>query len=283
MALNAPSIAAQVSNAGAYSIKSNCVDTISVVPTIPSIVYVEAAISDSVGEQVGQMADIFAQSVAQRVRILLHERGDTLPPGEPAITWREITDGTPVVVRMVRDSEPVYDLVPGADSVASAMLVNAAHIAADSGEGPFMPPGFTGDTLVFGISYVLSARGSAGVPAFGRTSFPVFSVMFPPSSPTRPTGRSLPRYPEDLRYMGVTGVVITTFVVDTTGHAIPETIKDVWSPSQKRLTGDLLGYYNEFAQTVFKWIRDATFKPARIGGCPVPQLVTQPFTFSITH
>jgi len=81
----------------------------------------------------------------------------------------------------------------------------------------------------------------------------------------------------------VTGVVIANFIVDTAGHARPESIKGVWLASQKRPEGELLTYYNEFAQSIFKWIKTATFTPARLGGWPVPQLVQQPFTFSITH
>lgn len=277
-------IVAQLVEAVPYAIRSKCLDTMSVTPTVPSIVYVRAVVADSVSGVVGPTADIFAQSVGLRLRVLLHERGDTLPAGEPAITWRGITPGTPLVVRMVRNSEPVYELMaPHADSVAGAMLLAAAHIASDSGEAPFWPEDFHGDTLVFGVSFALTAAGAMRLPGSGRAALPVFSVMFPPETPARPPAHSAPKYPEDLLRMGVTGVVIVTFVVDTTGHPIPASIKDVWAPSQKLPTGELLSYYTEFAQSVFKWIKTAKLTPARLGGCPVPQLVTEPFTFSITH
>ncbi len=277
-------VVAQVVQGAPYAIRSKCLDTMSVAPTVPFVVYVRADVADSVTGLIGPMADVFAQSVGQRLRTLLHEHGDTLPSGEPAITWRNISDETPLTVRLVRDSEPVYRLASQhIDSVAEAMLLKAAHVAQDSGEGPFWPQNYHGDTLIFGVSFALFPVGPVREAEHGRTAFPVFSVMFPPGTPAKPIQDSQLTYPEDLRSRGVTGVVIANFVVDTSGHPIPGTIKDVWLPSQKRPTGFLLSYYNEFAQSAFRSLKTATYTPARLGGCPVSQLVQQPFTFSLTH
>lgn len=250
--------------------------------TVRSIVYLRAVVADSLTDRAGPMADIFVQSVGQRLRVLLHEHGDTLPAGEPAITWRGIADGARLVVRMVRDSEPVYELMaPDADSVAGAMLLAAAQVASDSGEAPFWPENFHGDTLVFEVSFALTAAGETRLPDYGRAAFPAFSVMFPPETPAGHPTTSTLEYPEDLLRMGVTGVVIVTFIVDTTGRAIPSSIRDVWASSQKRPTSESPAYYNEFVRSVLTWVKTATRTPARLGGCPVPQLTTQPVTFSI--
>ncbi|MEO7043119.1 MAG: hypothetical protein ABI035_12720 [Gemmatimonadaceae bacterium] len=280
-----PPIVAQIVPRAPYAIKSKCLDTMSVAPSVPFVVYVRADVADSVAGLVGPMADVFAQSVGQRLRALLRGHGDTLPSGEPTITWRNISGETPLSVRLVRDSQPVYQLTTHhADSVAEAMLLKAAHVAQDSGEGPFWPQSsHRSDTLAFGVGFALIPVDSTRVAAHGRAAFPVFSVMFPPGTPARKPETSHPEYPDDLRSKGVTGVVVATFVVDTAGHPIPESIKDIWSPSQRRPTGFMLGYYNEFAHSVFEWLKTATYTPARFGGCRVPQLVKEPFTFSLTH
>ena len=273
---------AQVIQRVPRTIRTACLDTTSAAPTLPIVVYVRADVADSVAQAIGPIADVFAQSVGQRLRELLHGRGDTIPPGEPTITWRNISDENRLIVTIVRDSEPVYELAsPHVDSVAAAMLLTAAHIASDSGEAPLWTQISRSDTMVFGIRFELIPASATKLPDHGRTAFPVFSVMFPPETPARQSVHSLPQYPDILRSRGVAGVVIADFIVDTAGHALPESIKDVWPASLKRPTGELLTYYNEFAQSVFKWIKTAKFIPAQSGGCPVPQLVEMPFTFSL--
>jgi hypothetical protein len=275
---------AQVIQAVPRTIRAACLDTTSAALTLPVVVYVRADVADSVAQVIGPIADVFAQSVGQRLRELLHGRGDTIPPGEPTITWRNISDENRLIVRIVRDSEPVYELAsPHVDSVAAAMLLTAAHIASDSGEAPLWTQISRSDTMVFGIRFELIPASATTLPDDIRAVFPVFSVMFPPRTPVRPDVHSEPEYPDDLRRMGVSGYVIASFEVDTAGHPLPETIKDVWPASKERLTGALLTDYNEFAQSVFKSIKAATFTPARLGGCAVPQLVVQPVTFSLRH
>ncbi|MGI8510016.1 MAG: TonB family protein [Gemmatimonadaceae bacterium] len=76
-----------------------------------------------------------------------------------------------------------------------------------------------------------------------------------------------PVYPESLYRARVPGRVVVEFVVDTTGHAETETIGVVSA------TDPL------FTEAVRRALADARFKPARVAGHPVPQIVRQPFTF----
>lgn len=277
-------LAAQAALSIPVTDRNSCVDTVSMEHAVPSIVYVEGAISDSVDRRAGSMADIFAQSVAQQLRLMLHTRGDTLAPGEPVITWRGIKSHIPLGVTAYRKGGAKYELLtPHFDSLAAAMLLSASHAAEDASDGVLWPSDMPGDSVKFGISFVLSQPGTMQIVDPDRTAFPVFSVMFPPETPAKLASPSTPRYPTAVREAGVTGVVIVEFQIDSTGHTVPRTAKEIWNSGTKRPTGELLGYYNQLLHSVLDWVSTAKFEPARIGGCPVPQIVKQPFTFSIRN
>ena len=262
---------------------ASCVDTLSTPGSIPRIVYIRADLKEPTDSGIAQMADIFAQSVSLRMRSLLNARGDTIPPGEPHVTWRNIERHTPLGVTVYRNAAPVFQLLsPHTDSIAAAILLAAAHKTVDEGEGPFWPEGTGGDSLKFGISFELTPPGKRQLTSPARIAFPVFSVFFPPEVFPRLTSTSLPEYPSSERRGGIIAVIILEFQVDSTGRAIPGSIKEVWSPTKKRPTGRMLYAYNDFLDSVTRWLPTAEFEPARIGGCRVRQLVSEPFTFSIT-
>jgi TonB family protein len=87
-------------------------------------------------------------------------------------------------------------------------------------------------------------------------------VMAVPGSPA-------PRYPDILKKAGVSGEVIASFVVDTTGKA------DVNSLKVLRSSHEL------FVNSVATALPDMRFTPALVGGRKVKQLVMQPFVFQI--
>jgi TonB family protein len=87
-------------------------------------------------------------------------------------------------------------------------------------------------------------------------------VMAVPGSPA-------PRYPDILKKAGVSGEVIASFVVDTTGKA------DVNSLKVLRSSHEL------FMNSVATALQDMRFTPALVGGRKVKQLVMQPFVFQI--
>jgi len=283
LALHPRNVTAQSKQDASIAHQVSCIDTASLAATVPHIVYIRATVKDSADARIGPMVDLYAQSVAQGLRRMFHPRGDTLPPGEPAITWRGIESPVSLTVTVFRNAASVYQLLsPRADSVAAAMLLSAAHTAADSGEGPFWPDSMPGDSLSFGLSYEFSLQKMQVAPT-ARPAFPVFYGMFPPEIPARQVSKSAPHYPDGPLRRGAIATVIVDFRVDTTGHLIPGTARDVWNSGQKRLTGDMLSIYNEFLQSVLTWLPTAEFTPARFGNCLVSQLVEQPFTFSISH
>lgn len=78
-----------------------------------------------------------------------------------------------------------------------------------------------------------------------------------------------PRYPPVLQQAGVTGFVDATYVVDTLGHAEPSSWK-----VQKSTNA-------QFEAPAREAIMKGVFKPARIKGAAVRQLVQQRITFNI--
>ena len=288
VALCAPSAAAQIAAQSAtqsppQSRQVSCLDTLSMAGAIPNVVYVHAMVADSTDVRLAEMADVFAQSVAQRLRQMFSPRGDTLPSGAPIIGWRDVRSPAPQVrVRLVRNSPPRFDLgASRTNIVGGEMLLRAARVAQDDGEGVFWPGDAPGDSLTFRVGFSESRTGTIEPAQSVRTAFPVFYVMAPPETPIGRTSNSGPPYPIHLRDIGATGVVIVQFEVDSTGHVMPATIREVWSSTQPRPKGELLDAYNEFLHTVVAWLPSAQFTPARIGTCAVPQLVQQPFTFDI--
>ena len=78
-----------------------------------------------------------------------------------------------------------------------------------------------------------------------------------------------PRYPDMLRSSGTEGQVIAQFVVNEKGRADRKTFRVVSST------------HPQFANSVEQALPQMRFKPAKIGGKPVSQLVQQLFVFKL--
>lgn len=77
------------------------------------------------------------------------------------------------------------------------------------------------------------------------------------------------RYPKDLLSYRLPGEVAVRFIVEPTG------LVRAGSVNVMRST------HPSFTRAVLELLRTATFEPARVGGIAVPQVVEQPFTFTI--
>ncbi len=82
-------------------------------------------------------------------------------------------------------------------------------------------------------------------------------------------GTGSPRYPEMLRSAGTEGQVIAQFVVNEKGRVDQKSFKVVSST------------HPQFADAVQRALPQMRFKPAKIAGKPVSQLVQQLFVFKI--
>lgn len=122
-------------------------------------------------------------------------------------------------------------------------------------------PIVTGRDFEDGMRLGPRAVGNSDVPAGVLSSHQVDQVAEP-----LPRTRA-PDYPEALRANGVQGVVVAQFVVDSAGRVEPASLRIVSS-------GNAL-----FSGAVERAVEQARFRPARLGGLPVRQLVQQSFSF----
>jgi protein TonB len=74
-----------------------------------------------------------------------------------------------------------------------------------------------------------------------------------------------PRYPDELRGVGLEGEVKAQFVVDTLGKADLSTFRVISSPHEL------------FSKAVKAALPNMQYSPARLGGRKVRQVVVQPF------
>ena len=85
----------------------------------------------------------------------------------------------------------------------------------------------------------------------------------------------------DARRSGYEATIVVNFIVDSTGHAVDSTIKELWPKDKPRLKGRDQFEYESFLESTKRAIPSLEFVPASIGGCPVRQLVQMPFVFSL--
>jgi TonB family protein len=83
------------------------------------------------------------------------------------------------------------------------------------------------------------------------------------------TRAAVPRYPDALKSVNVTGEVIAQYVVDQRGRVEPGSIR-ILSSTHKL-----------FADAVRRALLEARYRPAEVNGQPVRQLVEQPFIFKL--
>ncbi|MFL5613117.1 MAG: TonB family protein [Gemmatimonadaceae bacterium] len=120
---------------------------------------------------------------------------------------------------------------------------------------------------VFSIAEGQTVQRELVIPST-RTFYLEFEVEHPVAAQE---GYSHPKYPLELRKENLSGEVLTEFVVDTLGRADMKTFRIVRST------------HLEFSDAVREWLRTARFTPATIGGHKVPQLVHEPFIFSLNY
>lgn len=285
LALPALSVAAQSPAKRAAVSGPSCLDTISLKPRVQTLVYVSARVDESKYPHLREVADLFAQSISQHIRHLLHGQGSVLPRGEPTITWRSVgaDDALEVVVQRDGPAE-LKGVWPRADSTAGIVMLTAAREAIAAGEGTYWPGDAVGDSMQFRVGFALPAPGEIFPFSSGGIAFPAFSVNFPPFTPAQIVSETVPEYPASAMQAKATGTVLVDFEVDSTGHVARESIRNVQLPQAAQaaqLSPIALAADRAFFESVQNWLPTTVFKPAHIGGCPVSQQMRKPITFQM--
>jgi protein TonB len=133
----------------------------------------------------------------------------------------------------------------------------------DLEQKPFDPRDFTGKGVEGGLGKgIVGGTGPVDVQGIVYTEGQLDDPVQPISIPT-------PRYPPVLQSAGIAGSVDLQYVVDTTGHAEPNSFKVMKST------------HPAFAEPAKEAILKGVFKPAKFKGQPVRQLVQQRISFKV--
>lgn len=231
-------------------------------------------------------ADLFAQSVAFRLRELMGGNESKLADADSLVDWNRMWGE--ILVTVHREEPLTWSVAEWSTRAASppvrsslGMLKAAINDVVASGETVTMPEGFAGDWVTFGLSLVHPRVTKDGklIPVKGRQPVPVFTIAVPWEKSVELTRNPNIVYPELSRLMNSIGNVRLAFAVNKEGRVDVATIKELWPPTLKRPTGDLRNAYEAFLRSVIRDLPTARFSPAVIGGCVVKQMVEQTFEF----
>lgn len=228
-------------------------------------------------------AAAFTTGVAVRARSLLGGRLDSLPPGEPTVTWQGADGALRVTAyrdgRMTWTPRDTTALPPFSNGIT--FLSRAVSVARDSGLAFTMPAEVTADSVIFNIGLytpIFTRDGKVSHPSV-ESPVALFHVEQPWFEPAVLKKAVSPRYPAGFGRDGAADAVEVTFVIDTSGRVDKSTITDTRPGMVARLTGERARRYKAFFDASVKALESTRYEPARIGGCPVRQRQAQRFEF----
>ena len=271
---------------------SPCVAAIPDSALKPTLVYLTITSREGTPIPAWGAIDMIVQSAAERMRANVGGAPDSVKPAEPRLTWRDLDGSVTVVWR--RDGSADWRVEHGpsaapADTGTTAGIALLLHSLDELRPGPgnYLPlpwPDLVNrDSVTFTICFVYHQMFDPEQPDTIKTRplAPVFSMRFPRTTKVRGRRQPTPTYPVSSLQARANAYLIMEFVVDSTGRADMATVHDVWPSDKPRLTGTLGAYYESFRSEVTRSLRSARFEPARLNGCPVRQLVQQPFDFKV--
>jgi hypothetical protein len=251
-------------------------------------VFLEATQQDGASRAILPSADFFTQSVAFRIRELLGVGNSKLAEADSVVDWKTLWGEVVVTVR--RDAAPTWSVKEWSGRADTSrhsslrILQNALKGVIGSGEFVAIPDGI-GDSASFGMSFVNPRVTKEGklIPVKARQAVPVFSLLVPWDKSVELTKSPNIHYPEIARSLRGIGAVRLAFMVDKSGRADIETVKEVWPADKTRPKGEALLAYEAFLRAVKRDLPSARFSPAIIGGCVMNQMVQQTFEFELSR
>ena len=153
-------------------------------------------------------------------------------------------------------------LAPGVDSaVLRAIGVAGSLGGLAEADGALVPRG--------GLELLLRVSAGVAAPGEGRPLFRSPVGLFAITDAVPPDSIPTPEYPRAEEESGWDGHVLLQFAVDPTGRPAMETVE--------LLQATTIG----FARAALDVLPKVRFRPARVGACPVWQLVRLPFDFHL--
>ena len=264
-------------------------------------VYVHVTVATRADTVAAPSLALIAQSVATRVRAELGAAVDSVPRLDSLVAaagsaarrdttipkWWARIDSAGIRVVARRDGSLRWTPLRAPASPIADLLDRGLTDAQRAGETFIPAEVFTADSLVFTLDYAQPfdvVGGRVRPRAYGAATLVAFTLKtaVEKQAATVP-GTFEPRYPKAAREEGANAFVRMSFVVDTTGRAIPSTIHDVWPNDRPRNAGRLGAFYEQFAVAATTAVVRARFSAAEIAGCKVRQWVEMPMTFTLTR
>lgn len=221
-----------------------------------------------------------AQDVAEQIIALLRSAHGELSIADPPMPWQALPAEL-IVTAHPDGSVTRRGISKYADTNATSLLTKAFDVARAQGNALVIwPDGYQPQSIVVRLmlepaSLIPAVGGAQSIVA---PQYVVFVTSYPTVSPALPRlNNPNPQYPSSASYDQVSGSVLLQFVVDTLGKAERSTIRDVWPSDKPRELGR---YYDDFVHSVAKVLPSWRFYPARVGSCPVNQLVQLPLRFA---
>ena len=263
-----------------------CVDSIPAAAMTRVPVYAAAEVADAVPVSTAVVAsvDLHTQALAEQLRALLGAAPGQLPPGDPVIGWRQLDHQLRVTAhrdgRLAwRVEAPAWLSDQSLGDEGARQLARALDTARRNGEVFVWDDALQRDSLTWIVRLEPAALAVSGTitPPRLRAGFPVFTVPSPAIEPAD-VERMRTSFPM-VSIRGFAGTVRLQFVIDTTGRAVPSTIRGIWPPNEARLVGPPAFAYDSLVRIMRISLEAARFMPARIGRCTIAQLVQQAFTY----
>jgi len=243
--------------------------------------WLHAMILDPGGRALTPQADLLAQRVASRLRLLLGGNGDSLPRGEPAVSWQTDATGN-LAVMAHRDGRVTWrELLPmpTRDTVATHLLARALDSVVAHRETVTWTIEAVRDSVPIRLG--LSSSAEPLTPRLLGPGFPVLLLRAPVEE--RPTliSHGPIRYPEDQKYALVNAHLLMEMVVDTLGRPEIQSIRDAAPLDTPRATPQELQDHQAFVAAARATLTGSRYTPGRIGGCAVRVRVEIPLNFTI--
>ena len=264
-----------------------CVDALDPASFYRVPVFLNATVPDQRSAPVLPGADLLTQSVALRVREILHSPEGKLPAADSLVNWRNLW-GTIIVTATpdgrFRSRVHASSVMAMNDPRSVLVLVKRAlDDVAASGELLMWPDAFADDSASFSITVHRPIVDKSGVvkPVALRQAVPLFTIRTPWESPVDVIRNPRIVYPELSRSNAAIGTVQFAFMVTEAGKADITTVEEVWPDGVRRPSGELLAYYSAFLSAVKRGLPSGQYRPAMIGGCTVSQQVIETFDFKL--
>jgi hypothetical protein len=251
--------------------------------TVRDTVYLHALILDPTARALLVQADLLAQRVAYRLRRLLGGRLDSLPAGEPAVTWRTAIGGN-LRVKAQRDGGATWQELlpmPFPDTVGTRLLARAVDSVVAHGEMVAWPPEVKRDFVEIRLALTHSAE-----PSFAQAigaGFPAFLLRRPAEERPQLLAHPPVHYPEEMRQAGIEGHLVVRVIIDAQGRPEPGSIQFVWPEGRPRPSGRELAEYLEFAEVSRDVVLGSRYEPGRLGGCPLRTRVEIPLNYTVVR